>query len=116
MEHSIEAKWWSYSSDICASDVKCKDWGLKQQNYVFLKSLSKATALWKIKMEPESDLSEKENHLPNLHDIGFHVNFQGGWHHFHFISRESKEKLEFSDIQILVIPEKSRIFFKAMGL
>ena len=30
---------------------------------------------WKINMEPENHLFEKENHLPNLH-FGFHVNFQ----------------------------------------
>ena len=29
------------------------------------------------RLEPENHLFEKENHLPNLHDFGFHVNFQG---------------------------------------
>ena len=33
-------------------------------------------------MEPENHLFEKENHLPNLHDFGFHVNFWGTIRHF----------------------------------
>ena len=44
------------------------------------------------RLEPESHLSEKENHLPNLHDIGFHVNFQGvfgisGWFFLHLLHK-----------------------------
>ena len=31
-------------------------------------------------METDNHLFEKGNHLPNLHFLGFHVNFQGGYY------------------------------------
>ena len=41
---------------------------------------------WKINMEPENHLFEKENHLPNLHFLGSMINFQGCIHIFVKIS------------------------------